>query len=618
MDFFEHQAEAKSNSRRLIILFFVSTLLMCSLINGAIALAFHTYPNFLGLNPSPLFQWKFHFVCTVFTLAVVLGGFLYQSYRLSLTGGISLALDLGATNLSHENASLPEKKLLNVVEEMAIASGVPVPEVFVLEESGINAFAAGVKNKDAVICVTRGALQTLNRDELQGIVAHEFSHILNGDMNLNMRIVSVIFGLMLLSAIGRFLMSPNDRSFRRSRNMSWVFVMGMLLLIVGSLGTFFGRMIQAALSRQREFLADASAVQFTRNPDGIGGALKKIGGWVDEGLIEHPFADQMSHFFLVAALRLKASGLFATHPPLPERIKRIDPRFNEQYQATRVLSSKYQAEDFVSKTSSSTDLLSQAGTLSAGQLILAHELVDQMSAFIRSASQSPYSARALVFSFFLAKDQVIRDKQMKLLQTERLDDLFPTLERCTKECLQWGSHSRLVLLDLSMPALKKLSPTQQTQFVKIIYELISADQKLELFEYCLFKIIKRSLKDRKKWDNPKSLSGLRSKDIKKAILDLFCWCQRIQDMKSIARLQKALQVFGISIQELPRQSSIRDLNEALNIMERLSLKWRKKIFKSCIDIVQSDARISSEEMELIRAIGSCLEIPVPPLFIDVS
>lgn len=621
MNFFEHQEIARTYSRRLIFLFILSTLAMCSIINISIALGFHYYPNFLGFQASPAFQWKFHLVSTGFTLAIIIGGFIYQSYRLSLTGGISLALDLGAKNITYEDSSLPEKKLLNVVEEMAIASGLPVPEVFVLDEDGINAFAAGLKNKDAVICVTRGAVETLSRDELQGVIAHEFSHIFNGDMGLNMKIISVIFGLMLLSAVGRFLLRPMGRSSRRDRSSGLLVIAGILLVVVGSVGTFFGRMIQAALSRQREFLADASAVQYTRNPEGIAGALKKIGGWSYEGLVEHQFADQMSHFFIVAALKSKVSGIFATHPPLVERIKRIDPRFTGHFEETKSMSGKQQAEDFVSKPGKSgaastipaDQLLSQVGTISLPHLIFAHELVDQINLFIRSATQSPYSSRAVIFSFFLSPESSVRDQQIEFLRREHLEDLFPTMERCYEEYQKWGPHARLVLLDMCIPALKRLSPNQQTQFVKIIYHLISADSQLELFEYCLFKIIKRSLRDRKKWDKQKNRRELSSRDLNHAILHLYFWCYKLQSIKHLEPLQKALAQFKLELQELPQESSIKDLNEALNAIEQLPLKWRKQVFESCINIIQSDARTTYEEIELIRAIGSCFDIPVPPL-----
>src|SRR6185295_10385386 len=220
-----------------------------------------------------------------------------------------------------------ERRLVNVVEEMAIASGVRVPTVYVMDgERGINAFAAGWDASGAVVVATRGTLETLNRDELQGVVGHEFSHILNGDMRLNIRMLGVLAGIVFIGSIGEFVMR-STRESRDSKAAGGVFLVGLALFIIGYVGLFFARVIKAAVSRQREFLADAASVQFTRNPDGIAGALDQIRGASSGALISARCAEDMSHMFFGQSVRMRLGGLLATHPSLDERIARINPGF---------------------------------------------------------------------------------------------------------------------------------------------------------------------------------------------------------------------------------------------------------------------------------------------------
>lgn len=253
-------------------------------------------------------------------------------------GGSRVAKSLGGRLLRAETQDSLETRLLNVVEEMAIASGMQMPRVFVLDdEPGINAFAAGLTLDDAVICVTRGCLEKLTRDELQGVVGHEFSHILNGDMRLNMHLMAAVFGLVCIALLGRMLMEVDsgrrrdDDDDSSSKNGPSIAHIGLALWLVGSWGEFWGKVIKSAVSRQREFLADASALQFTRNPQGIAGALKKIAGYGQHSVVRAARAEELSHFFF-GDIRKRSfvERLFATHPTLLERIRRFEPSFSKQ------------------------------------------------------------------------------------------------------------------------------------------------------------------------------------------------------------------------------------------------------------------------------------------------
>ena len=321
MDFVEQQEQARHQTKRFILYFVLAIGSMIAVIYFLLALFF--LHQRMGVTAGIGWLWDARlFACvSAGTLVVVMGGSLLKINELS-HGGRALAMRMGGRQVGANAAEPDQRKLMNVVEEMAIASGVPVPAVFVLEEEGgINAFAAGHSTSDAAIGVSRGCIQLLTRDELQGVIAHEFSHILNGDMRLNMRLIGWVFGILCLTIIGKLLLRSRGRKNPAP-------VIGLVLVVVGFIGVFFGRLIQSAVSRQREFLADASAVQFTRNPGGLAGALKKIGGLSGGSRLSTEYADEAGHLFFGNALSEGWFSLWSTHPPLQERIRRIDPGFD--------------------------------------------------------------------------------------------------------------------------------------------------------------------------------------------------------------------------------------------------------------------------------------------------
>ena len=302
MDFFARQDQSRKQSLYLTFLFVLAVLFVAVAVYVAVQLAFHlsmgkpdTYRN--GLT---WFDFEMFMLVTFVTLAIITLGSLFKMFQLR-KGGSYVAENLGGRRVMHLSADKDEKRLLNVVEEMAIASGVPVPQVYIMqEETGINAFAAGYTPGDAAIAVTRGCLSTLNREQLQGVIAHEFSHILNGDMRLNIRLIGFLYGIMVIAIVGRGLLRGSGRS-RNKKGGGQTILLALALMVIGYVGQIFGRMIQSAVSRQREFLADASAVQFTRNPGGIAGALKIIGGFNNGSSIVSPNAHEASHLFFLCS-----------------------------------------------------------------------------------------------------------------------------------------------------------------------------------------------------------------------------------------------------------------------------------------------------------------------------
>jgi len=349
MDFFAHQDRARSASRRLLILYALSVMGVLITLNVAAVLMVGASQDVdqsrvLGrgietsINNPARFEPTPVPVIIAITTACVAGIIVLASlFKRSQLGGdgANVAQMMGGTLVDPTTPDPAERKLMNVVEEMAIASGVPVPRVYLLQnETGINAFAAGETIDRAVIGVTRGCVQTLSRDQLQGVVAHEFSHIVNGDMKLNMRLIVLNFGIMALGVIGYYIVSLAPRSSARSSGKDKgagilaVLAVGLVLMIVGYVGTFFGRLLQAAVSRQREYLADASAVQFTRDPRGISGALKVISGFLSGSSIQSAHAREVSHMFFASGVSAWLGGLTATHPPIEKRIRAIEPDWN--------------------------------------------------------------------------------------------------------------------------------------------------------------------------------------------------------------------------------------------------------------------------------------------------
>ncbi len=497
MDFFEAQEAARRKSKWLYLWFILAILGVLLAVNGLV----------LGiLGPD---QWA----VLVAPVSILTGGLIvaasgFKSMQLS-AGGKVVAEDLGARLVMPGTTDFDERRLLNVVEEMAIASGMPVPQVYLMDdEESINAFAAGTEPSNAVIGVTRGCLQRLSRDELSGVVAHEFSHILNGDMRLNMRLMGVVFGLLVISIVGRMMLNVMRYSggSRRGNNREGaqaamvIMLLGLGLMIIGGIGVFFGRMIQAAVSRQREYLADASAVQFTRNPDGIAGALKKIGGMMGVGMSSAK-AGEASHMFFSSA-GLFSFGL-ATHPPLQVRIKAIQEHWDGSFVETDV---KPVADGHVKrkekKKRGAFDPLPGVAVIGALDAMGEESRRSQETgARIRSglaehwqeAGHDREKAQALIFGLLLAEDDELRDGEVAFLRKV-------AGEEATVLALDWqdevrGVHSarKIALIDIALPALRGVSGLEYERFVEITRWLIASDQSVDLFEYMIQRVVERHL-----------------------------------------------------------------------------------------------------------------------------
>jgi Zn-dependent protease with chaperone function len=450
MDFFEAQARAKKRTSRLVVLFTLAVL-------GTIAAGYFgavwataqipdqssptrdRYGRRAQSSPSATSLWqpKLFALVSLGTLAVIGLASLYKWHEFS-AGGAAVAESVGGRRVEPHTTDLAERRLLNVVEEMALASGVPMPAVFVLDdEPAINAFAAGLSTADATVAVTRGTLENLTRDELQGVIGHEFSHILNGDMRLNMRLTALVFGILVLGLAGRgVLWSLRGARFRSSgdnKNSGGILVaigaVGLGLMVIGYVGYFFGRLIQAAVSRQREFLADASAVQFTRNPTGLGGALKKIGGLALGSSLQSSKSAAIGHFFFAQSFRSNFGGLWATHPPLGARIRAIEPTFDgtfiEPAQVVDVATESFVTAGLAPSAPIAppaplpfqpSEAIAAAGTLTPALIADAQDLLASLPSRLLTAARTPTEAPILLYGLLLdADDEAVQRRQLSLI-----------------------------------------------------------------------------------------------------------------------------------------------------------------------------------------------------------
>jgi Zn-dependent protease with chaperone function len=502
MNFFEQQDHARRQTRTLIFLFALAVLAIVAAVNGAMALVWSwTQSGYvLGMRDYP---HGFFAANTLITLALIAVGTLIEMFNLR-DGGEAVAKMVGGRLVSPSTVDGNERRLLNVVEEMALASGIACPKVYLLDrEDAINAFAAGYNQNEAVVAITRGTLTRLTRDELQGVVGHEFSHILNGDMRLNIRLIGLLFGIQMIAGFGQHLMdfgsrfwSTRERDEKGPSARLILVATGLALLVIGYVGIFFGRLIKASISRQREFLADASAVQFTRNADGIGGALRKIGGlsrtMQPGSRICHPNAEQLSHLFLGAPKAGFVSGLFATHPPLSERLRRIYGRSVELLDAPELPDADakaaailpdipYVASGFSGEAPSANWIA--FGNSAASATALAPELDNAM--------REPQAACAVVYALLLGNGAE-RDAQLALLARDapQQAQLAPYLAQAIA---QLPKSARLPLLDRAMPSLKQLPQSARAALLATVDKLIAADSKLTLAEFVLQTVLARRM-----------------------------------------------------------------------------------------------------------------------------
>ena len=657
MDFFDREAQAHRNTKLLVVYFvagvtllIVSIYLVTVLIFAGISSRHHGYVSDDDQPQPALWNPKLFFGVAIGTLAVIAIGSAFKTLELA-QGGSVVATNLGGRIVNSNTTDPDERKLLNVVEEMAIAAGVPVPQVYLLEEEhGINAFAAGHSTSDCVVTVTHGAIKLLTRDELQGVIGHEFSHILNGDMRLNLRLMGIVFGIICLAVIGRILLYTRGNS--RDRNP--LPLLGLALLVIGWIGVFFGRLIQAAVSRQREFLADASSVQFTRNPAGLAGALKKIGGLSCGSKLEAPHAEEASHMFFSNGMGESFFHLMDTHPPLAERIRAIDPSFDGTFPllspTTEELGEGRGAglspsprpqrpvgfplpgrqrpqagvAGFAPPIIAAGTVMPNLGNPTTAHLRYAEGLRDSIPATVQGAARDPLGASALIYALLIGSEPELRNKQLELLAQNTSPGVREETERLLPDVAAVAAHAKLPLVNLALPALRNFSPTQYQQFQRAIQLLIESDNEIDLFEYVLQKIVLRHLDPHFNGARKPVIQYYALKPLVPdccVVLSALAYVGQDEPEKIQFAFQQGAQVLGYNARaELSLVTSadceLSQVDAALNRLAQAAPQIKKNLLTACAQTVAADGVIQEMEAELLRAIADTLDCPMPPFLAE--
>jgi Zn-dependent protease with chaperone function len=667
VDFFERQEKARRNTGFLVFYFIVAVILLIGSVYLLVALIFGGFAlkNAADETAVPWSHAKVFFSTAIATLGVISAGSIFKTMSLA-RGGRAVAELLNGRLVNPNSTDINERKLLNIVEEMAIASGVPVPQVYVMDgEAGINAFAAGHSASDAAVSVTRGAITMLSRDELQGVIAHEFSHLLNGDMKLNLRLMGLIFGILCLTVIGRVLMRARGKN-------AWPFLLlGLGLMLIGWVGVLFGRLIQAAVSRQREFLADAAAVQFTRNPSGLASALKKIGGLGEGSELQSDRAEEASHLFFANGLKSTFLG-FATHPPLLERIKALDPSFDGKFPSVvlpdiprtppplpgvapfvqppppprhaqppppppprpqpppftgvrppplpTTVEMQTAMAGLTPPTITQEAIVADIGQPRTEHLRYAADFREAIPASLRSAAHDPLGANALVCAFLLSGDAETRDKQLTELGRTTSDAVRQETVRIWPEVQGIPLQARMPLVDIALPALRRLSAPQFEQFRAAVNSLVASDNETDLFEYMLQKIVMRHLETR---FYPERRQVTQFYDLRPLardggiLLSAIAYTGANDPIHARAAFALGAESLGrVARAEIPwlppSECDLSHLDRALSQFAQSVPQIKKNVLLACTQTVAADGVIQQREAELLRAIADALDCPVPP------
>jgi Zn-dependent protease with chaperone function/uncharacterized tellurite resistance protein B-like protein len=658
--FFENQQLARRNTRLLVLMYLLAVAGVIVAVDLVLAGAWiYAYGAVSPVQaPSPglftllrLVPAKVYALGALGTALVIFAVSGWNIARLG-GGGKAVAHMVGARRVSSDTRDPLERRLMNVVEEMAIASGARVPGVYVMDgETGINAFAAGYDVSDSIVAVTRGTLETLNRDELQGVVGHEFSHILNGDMRLNIRMIGVLAGIVFIGSVGEFIMR-SQRGGSDSKGAAPVFFGGLALLLIGYIGLFFARLIKAAVSRQREFLADASSVQFTRNPDGIAGALDQIGS--SGALVQNLHAEDLSHMFFGQAITVRLSGLFDTHPPIEERIARVHARFQrESYRKSRAVAvdiEEKNTEGDEKRKAAAAAVLTAAvapagrrgadlgtrwgrsagdsaglvGSMDGAKVDYAQRLLQALPAGLRDKLRDADGARAALLALLLAPKEGVMKAQLDALAAKRMGALAEQARAMAPLTRDLGAAFHLSVIDLALPALKAAPQQARDELVAALEEVIHADRRVSLHEFVVLTLVRCQLAPRGK---PGASGQRRIADLQAeamVMLSLMAHAGTRRDATG-ARSEALAAAMRAGTRELglPDAAPVAALTleiaaAALEELKSLAPMQKAVLVKGLFALVSADGSIRVMEAELMRLVGAVLDCPLPPLLESID
>ncbi|MEP7042394.1 MAG: M48 family metallopeptidase [Dokdonella sp.] len=646
MNFFEHQELARRQTRRMLLLFALAVAAIVAAIDIVVLFAF-------GIDSAQRANggvaWGSLLTISLCVVIAIALGSLYRIASLR-GGGAVVARSLGGVPVAGDSGDFAYRRLRNVVDEIAIAAGVPAPQIFVLEdEAGINAFASGYAPTDAAVTVTRGALDKLTRSELQGVIGHEFSHILTGDMRLNIQLMGFVFGIVVVSIIGRKIAEISGRG--RGKDSAGPVFFGLAVFAVGYIGVVFARVIKASISRQREFLADASAVQFTRQTDGIAGALKKIGGLAEGSKLASSDTEEVAHMLFGDGVGYAAA--FATHPPLRERIKRLDPSFRDDEfvaiaaawsQPIRLGAEAGDRADAsiagfapvgamvepahergmhlpaqnIELNLSPQAVVRQVGNPDSDDRSLAHTIRTGVPPLLREAARQAEQAMALIFALLINSDAATAARQFALIEAHYDSGTRALVQGLADAVAQLHPMQRLPLATLAFPALRRRPRPQLTGFMVMLRGLIDADGRVTLAEYCLARLIGVQVIDALNPAAAQASGRLKLPELAGEVKDLLAIvAQYGHDDAADARRAYALGIDevlpGSPFAYAPPPDWALALDRALPQLDRLAPAGKELVVRALTRAIAADGRVSVVEAELLRTVCAALHCPLPPL-----
>jgi Zn-dependent protease with chaperone function len=666
MNFFAQQERARTHTRRMLILFVLAVVCIVGAVDVVLMIAFGAFGH--GRHQtfsSPSLQPQVMFWASAIVLAVIGLSTLYKVSSLRGGGGV-VARQLGATLVPSDTTEFAYKRLRNVVEEIAIASGVPVPEIYVLEdEPAINAFASGYTPADAAVTVTRGCMDKLTRDELQGVIAHEFSHVLNGDMRLNIRLMGVLFGILVIGILGRKVLEGTGRS----RDSGSAVAFGVAICAVGYIGVFFGRLIKAGISRQREYLADASAVQFTRQTLGISGALKKIGGLSDGSKLASSGTEEVAHMLFGDGVGY--SALFATHPPLQKRILILDPHFNpgefaaiaaawsepvqtSDGEGAEVSISGFSPARFASARSAPgqsvpaqstqhgekaavaremptpmphanaaiklavAQATQQAAAPTQADIVNAGTISAAMPESLRAAAYMSERAPQLVLAMMLDANDDVRAKQLRIVEKYYDASVRAGVEELAADMRQLHPLQRLPLAQLAFPVLRRRPRPQLQGFLVALNQLVQADGKVAIEEYCLAKLIGVQVIDALDPSKARPNGAVKLPAVAAEIVDVFAIVAEYgSDNPADAQRAYLLGMHEVLPDAIPAYAPPQEwslaLDRALPKLDLLTPAGKELLVRGLTQAISADNVVTVTEAELLRAICAAVHCPLPPV-----
>ena len=626
MNFFERQKDLRRMSVRLVLLFAIAVVGIVAVVNVVALFAFGAFSD------RPVNVWGIIGVTSLLTAGAIALATLYRTATLRGGGG-RVARELGGEYVAEDTTDPQLRRLRNVVEEIAIASGVPVPEVYVLQnESSINAFAAGWSTSDAAVAVTRGALERLNRDELQGVIAHEFSHVINGDMRLNIGLMGLLFGILFLTIAGETILRAGV--FGRPRDEKGggnpLPLIGIALVAAGWIGVVVGRLIKASVSRKREYLADASAVQFTRQTQGIAGALKKIGGLRAGSSLQAPKAEEVAHMLFGSGKRRES--LFATHPPLADRIKVLEPDFDPAQ--LDALAAQWDRRPPVGMeedlalglagpsgvptrpTVPETDLVAQVAAPTEASYHHAAALLASIPDDVLTRARSVHLVLPLMMGLLLSADPQVREKQKADLAGRFGPQLADAAESESRALSTLDPVLYLPLAELAFPALRHRTYDEQQAALQAIYGLVNADGRISVFEYSLASMVASDVYQHM---HPKPHWHTQRRPLRRAraeTLTLLAVLAResIDDAEGAFHAGVAVAFPGEpQVAYVPMERGVLDLEQGWHALRELDAEGMELLVRAAVATISHDHSLSVSELDLLRTICSLLQCPLPAL-----